>query len=290
MFKNSIWLNVFFSLLITALISLMINALTPSFAWAWGKTGHRVVGKIAEHHLTAQTQIALQPLLQGESLASIANWADEQRSNPDRFWQKESGRWHYINLNTPSEFNPKRYSASAKKAHIKDAYHVIIKSIDVLKNKRTSVEEKRFYLRFLTHVVGDVHQPLHVGHADDHGGNKISVRFFGSETNLHTLWDSKLIDYTQLSYSELSQFINTQDIQTIQQHLDSQPHEWILESFKLAQSIYQVSNDDHRYRYVYQHMPTVKSRLTAAGLRLAGVLNAIFDPTAVPLIEAIPNL
>lgn len=261
-----------------AIISLVLLA-TPTEVFGWGKNGHRIVGKLAENHMTANTLAEVKALLDGDRISEVGTWADEMRSNPSDFWQKVTPKWHYLNINEISDFHPEHYSSEDE---VKDAYTGIRKAMDVLADKNASKQDKQLYLRFLIHLVGDVHQPLHLGRAEDHGGNKIKVKFFWQDTNLHSLWDTQLIEQEKLSFSEFASYIDTQDSKLISQYLNSRPADWIEESFHQAQDIYQVGDKDFSYNYVYKYMPVVKERLLQGGIRLAGLLNEIYDPESVP--------
>jgi len=256
-------------------------------AHAWSQNGHRIVAKIAENHLTQSTQHAILPLLEGEKLAEVSTWPDEMRSNPATFWQKESGKYHYVNISKASDFKPSTYNISADIGKVTDAYALILKATSVLKSPSTSLKDKRFYFKFLVHVVGDIHQPMHVGRSEDRGGNRIKVKFFGKQTNLHSLWDGLLVKNQNLSFSEFTNFIDTNDKTIISKYLNSQPSDWILESFYIAEKLYDIGDADYRYNYVYEQTPVVKQRLTQGGIRLAGLLNAIFDKSAIPLVDAL---
>ena len=134
------------------------------------------------------------------------------------------------------------------------------------------------YVQMVLHKI--LHQPLHVGRSEDRGGNNIDVTFFNEEVNLHWLWDSKLIDSQQLSFREFADFINTDDPAVIRDYMNSRPADWLAESFELRGPIYDVGDGKYSFDYLYQHMPTVKLRLLQAGIRLAGLLNEIFDSNA----------
>jgi hypothetical protein len=262
----------------SVLVGIVISTallLTSNDVSAYGQNGHRIVGQIAAWHLTPTTKAAIEKLLGGDLLPEVTTWADEMRSSPDPKWRKR-GKWHYISLENISDFKPDAYNGK-----VKDIYTAIRKSVDVLRNPASSQEEKEFYLRFLTHLVGDLHMPLHVGKREDKGGNAIDVKFFGRKMNLHSLWDTHLIENQNLSFTEFATFINTNDQNEISTILNSRPRDWVAESFKLRADVYDIKDGDFSYNYVYQHMPTAKSQLKKAGLRLAGVLNAIFDPNSV---------
>lgn len=260
---------------------------------AWGQNGHRIVGQIANEHLTKKTQKALLPLLDGDLLAEVGTWADEMRSDPAEFWQKHSSRWHYINVTEPDKFDPAGYAAPQSKDEVKDIYGAILLCVTALKDKTTPLAERQFYLRFLVHLVGDIHQPMHAGHAEDRGGNLVEVKFFGKPTNLHSLWDTDLLESQNLSFTEYAAFINTQDKQLIKTYLTSSPSDWLKESMVLSKAVYQsaapVGNTapDLSYGYIYQQLPVAQERLVKAGIRLAGLLNSIFDPRAKQGLSAL---
>ena len=83
------------------LFLLLLGAGTSLFANDWGKTGHRIVGEIAERQLTDKVKEKVYDILDGESLASVSTWADEMRSNPDF---DKFGKWHYVNLPLDKEY------------------------------------------------------------------------------------------------------------------------------------------------------------------------------------------
>ena len=111
------------------------------------------------------------------------------------------------------------------------------------------------------------------------------MTFFGKETNLHSVWDTELVESQNLSYTEFVEFIDTQNPQTISKLLASEPKDWVLESFDLARTIYRQEDTELSYSYLYENMPVVKQRLLAGGIRLAGLLNHIFDKSAPVLVS-----
>ena len=265
----------------------LISAIfTSNTALAWGQNGHRIVGEIAQSHLTKKTQIEIAPLLSGETLAQISTWPDEMRSAPSEFWQKKSSRWHYINA-APGKAFSFDHDHTKNKESVSNILEGIEFATQTLTNKNSSVDAKQFSLRFLVHLVGDSHQPFHAGRAEDRGGNRIKVSFFGQETNLHSLWDTKLVENEHLSYTEFAKFIDTNNSELIAQYLDSTPITWVTESHNLAKKLYKSTNYEIGYSYIYNNTPIVKTRLQQAGIRLAGLLNALFDPSAKILETAL---
>lgn len=253
-------------------------------AYAWGQNGHRIVGQIAFNHLTPLAKQKVLALLSGDKLPEVTTWADEMRSNPAEFWQKESGRWHYISVNEASDFKPESY-AYPHFDKPKDLYSAILHTISHLQNDATN--NKEFHLRFLTHLIGDLHMPLHVGRSEDRGGNRIRVKFFGKSVNLHSLWDTELIESQNLSYKDFADFIDTNEQTEISNILQGDVASWVRESHELSKVAYDIGDGEFRYEYQYQNLPIVKDQLLKAGIRLAGVLNLIFDANAKAGLNAI---
>tara|TARA_Y100000768_G_C23919597_1_gene654188 strand:- start:180 stop:938 length:759 start_codon:yes stop_codon:yes gene_type:complete len=247
---------------------IVITVFITSLLFPWGKTGHRITGEVAEAHLTEKAKIEIAKILSDPSLANASTWADEMRPNPD--FQKYS-TWHYANM--PLD---KRYSEhpQSKKGDIVQAIKLCKAK---LKNPNVSKNEKAFHLRFLVHLVGDIHQPLHVGRGEDRGGNDIKVKWFGKDTNLHRVWDSEMINTYMMSYSEFTDLLmrnfNSSSVEMKSEEI------WIDETQKLVIDVYAnaKNGDSLGYDYIYENFDIVKSQLFIAGVRLAQTLNDIFD-------------
>jgi hypothetical protein len=240
-------------------------------AFAWGQTGHRVTGAIAEQYLTPKAQAAIHTLLPMEDLAEASTYADEMRSNPTAFWQNTARPFHYVTI--PAG---KRY-AQIGAPEKGDAISALTMFTAALKDPDASVEQKRLALRFVIHIIGDLHQPLHAGNGKDKGGNDIKVNFFRNDSNLHKVWDSEMLDQRQLSYTEwaaqLSRRISPQDIKAWSV---TDPLIWVAESSKIRDEIY-PQEEKISWDYLYVHMPQVKSRLQMAGIRIAAYLNELYQ-------------
>lgn len=256
---------------------------TPSLAW--GKTGHRVVAAIADTELSGIARAQVQQILgRGESLDEAANWPDEMRAAPGQFWQKTATPWHYVTLNGDV------YEHAPPEG---DALEALARFTKTLKDPGASREDKQLALRFVVHLVGDLHQPLHVGKCCDRGGNEVKVTFFGKPTSLHSVWDSQMVDDEQLSFSELAakleRHISPEDVVS---WWDADPRDWIKESAQIRDTIYpagDVSNSPSSrktdegqpvaalsYDYIFKFQPVMERRLSQGGVRLAAYLNAIF--------------
>lgn len=255
-----------FSLFIFLITFSPINATAPD----WGKTGHRAIGKIAEDYLKGKTKRKLAKLLDGQSLALVSTFGDDIKS--DKRYSKFY-TWHYVNM----PFGVK-YEDSEKNPN-GDLVTGIETCKRIILDKSSSKEDKIFYLKFLVHLIGDLHQPMHVGRAEDKGGNTYQVRWFDDGTNLHSVWDSKMINHYQMTYSELG--INTDKISKEQvKYLQKGTiADWTNETQKLAIKIYGSAEigENLGYAYMYKNFELVRSQLQKGGIRLAKVLNDLFS-------------
>ncbi len=240
-------------------------------AQAWGQTGHRVSGEIAQQYLSEQAKQALQQILPNETLAEASTYADEMRSNPDKFWQEVAGPFHYVTV--PKGKTYKEVGAPEQG----DAFSALQMFTKTIKNPNASLSEKQRALRFAIHIIGDLHQPLHAGDGTDRGGNDVKLTFFWEGSNLHRVWDSGLIDRKQLSYTEWTQFLHPKITQAqAKKWMITDPLIYIAESAEIRDTIY-PKGEKLSWQYLYDHTPTVKLRLQQAGVRIAAYLNELFD-------------
>ena len=245
----------------------------PLQSMAWGTNGHRICGQIADSYLTPKARKAIQAILGNETIAITSNWADFIKSDPA---YNNMYTWHFIDLDKAYTYPELQEYLKADTAT--DAYTKMNFLIAELKKKTLTKDKKLFYLRMLIHIVEDVHQPLHTGHTNDKGGNDIKIQWFGKESNLHSVWDSQLIDFQQLSYTEYTAMINHT---TLAQRIRLQKDpisQWLLESNQLAEKLYAdtKSGDSLGYKYNFKYIDILNQQMLKAGVRLAGVLNQLF--------------
>jgi hypothetical protein len=236
----------------------------------WGKNGHRATGQIAEKHLTKKAKRNIDKILKGQSLAFVSTYADEIKS--DKKFNKYYS-WHYINMDLEQTYE------QAKKNPKGDLVTGINTCIDVLKDKNSSDAEKNFHLKMLVHFVGDLHQPMHIGRKEDKGGNSIQVEWFGRGTNLHRVWDTNMIDDWEMSYLELADNADDLSKRQIEAIEKGTLVDWVNEVHSVTNEVYNSvkKGENLRYRYSYNHFGTVRTQLQKGGIRLAKVLNDIFD-------------
>jgi hypothetical protein len=235
----------------------------------WGKNGHRVTGKIAEKHLTRKAKKSIDKILKGKSLAFVSTYADEIKS--DRKYSKYYP-WHYVNMNLDQTYE------QAEKNPEGDLVTGIDTCIAILKDKNSTDEEQNFHLKMLVHFMGDLHQPMHIGQKEDKGGNSIQVEWFGSGTNLHSVWDSKMIDDWEMSYEELADNADSLSKKQLEAIEKGSIVDWVNEVHIVTKEVYNSVKvgENLRYNYSYDHFETVRAQLQRGGIRLAKVLNEIY--------------
>ena len=264
---------------------------------AWGPKGHRIIAELASGRLLPATQSSVTALLGDEDLAAAATWADEMRSSTDntRFWAEHAAQWHFVNLAPGLDYanSPKHPRGDAIVAL--EAFTAILIDQPLPAGPVTtalldyfagadlhSVDAKRFALKFALHILGDLQQPLHAGYAADRGGNAISVVWRGETTNLHALWDSKLLDYNKIDESahvrRLRSRIQRTPISDISVMERSDPAAWLDESAEMLERIHSHDNEASNLgeAYAAQFVPTVESQLVKGALRTAWYLNNLF--------------
>jgi hypothetical protein len=251
-----------FSLILGGVLAFCIPI--QSFAWGW--LGHQVIATLAEQQLTpaARNQVlrllALEP---GSTLASVSTWADEHR-NPT------TARWHYVNL-------PRGDCVYVAERDCPDGSCVVraIQSqVETLKSDASDAK-KLIALKYLVHFVGDVHQPLHAGYADDRGGNQYQVNVFGKGSNLHAMWDSGML-------MQISADVNTwvgkpSGIRDPMARRVLDPIEMAQESCTVvaSKSFYPPHKVSAAYLTAYE--PVIEQRLKLAGARLGKILNELWQ-------------
>ncbi|NVK51688.1 MAG: S1/P1 nuclease [Flavobacteriaceae bacterium] len=234
----------------------------------WGNTGHRAIGEIANKHLSNRIKRKIKKLLNGQSLAMVSTYADDIKSDSK---YRKYYTWHYINLN-----DDETYQTSTKNPK-GDLVTGIEKCKQVLMSKTASREDKIFYLKMLVHLIGDLHQPLHVGRVSDKGGNTFQVRWFNRGTNMHRVWDSQMIDSFNMTYTELASNTDMLSRAQIREIQKGTIVDWVNETKGLAQMVYGSAKTGEKlgYRYMYDHFKTVRTQLQKGGIRLAKVLTEI---------------
>lgn len=251
------------------LVMAIVAMLLCTSAFAWGPRGHRIVARLAEAQLTPQALAEAQKLLAlrgARHLSDVAVWADDLRDTDPELFQRTK-RLHFVNFHSRDcIYNPPRDCR-----HGECAVAAIEKYSAILANRSNGPAERVEAMAFLVHFVGDIHQPLHAGYRHDVGGNDFQVRWHGRGSSLHRIWDSTMLDSTDLSAARYARKLAAERTPIV---AGGTPAEWAEESCRIDRDdgVYPSSRfiDD---AYVQRELPIAERRLRQAGARLAALLN-----------------
>ncbi|MDX5418071.1 MAG: S1/P1 nuclease [Hymenobacteraceae bacterium] len=237
-------------------------------AYAWGQNGHRAVGLIAEQHLNKKAKKKIMKVLRDNSLAEVSVWMDDIKSDTA---YNHTHDWHWVTIPGGMTYEQTEKNPNG------DIIMKIEELVKALKEDDLSDKQHQEYLKYLVHLVGDLHQPLHVGKEGDMGGNAVKLQWFGQNSNLHRVWDSDMIDGKDISFTELARFVGSPDKTQVKQWQSTSVRDWAYESITYREQVYNIPQDGKLgYRYSYENFSTVEQRILQAGVRLAGLLNQIY--------------
>ena len=247
---------------------LVVLFFAPQMAWGWGMTGHRVIGELAQKKLSKTATNRIDVVLKHASVAMVANWGDFVRSD-DKYKGQEV--WHYKDI-APG-LNREAFNKEAVTKNDGEAIFRVQELIAKLKKEPNNEDN----LKMLIHLMGDMHQPMHMGRPDDKGGNAVRFKWQGREVSLHSLWDEGLIDFQKLSYTEYANHLFK--IRTLKPvaFQSSLVLDWAWGTYQAAQKVYDsVPEAENQYKYNYKYVSLLEERLSLAGDHLACVLNYIY--------------
>lgn len=239
-------------------------------AYAWGQKGHDVTCTIAARYLTKKARKQVQRLLDGRSMVYWGNWLDNASHTPEYAYTKT---WHYKNVDEGVAYDN---APLEPKGDVVVALHKLVHD---LADATASDAQRALALKMLIHLVGDLHQPMHMGHKSDLGGNKWTVCFFGRDTNLHSIWDTDVLEHGhKWSHVEWAEELDRVDKAEMQEICSGSLDDWARETQQLATEIYAATPQDSKlsYDYLAKWTPLAEQQLLRGGLRLAYLLNNIF--------------
>lgn len=267
------------------ILALVISVLTTTMCHAWGSKGHKTVAALSLVYLTESARAGVESLLGGDETKYInaAVWADEIRNS-----RPETKPWHFVDIpRTASGYDAARDCKNGDCVVVKiDEFTRQLADRKLIKAKRVEA------LKFLIHFIGDIHQPLHGAEDDnDRGGNLVFVRIGGVTDNLHSWWDSQLVNKLGASPEDIAENlegdISDDDVKAFSR---GTAKDWAEESHKIARDfIYERSRGKNKREnpillpdsYFDDALPIVRSRIALAAVRLAMVLNKSFQKPAV---------
>jgi S1/P1 Nuclease len=258
-----------FKTLVFALIFFFTTSGLPEYSFGWGRTGHDIVVQIAFHFLKDDVKQNVISYLDGRTPEEASNWMDSIRSNPEYDFMKP---WHYIDLEKGKSFVPSTEE---------NLINRLIITYNKLGHKQTlSHAQIDTGLLILIHLIGDLHQPLHTGYPEDEGGNTVDVKFLGTSTTLHHVWDDDIIDSEKITAADCLQLYNNYTQKQIDSITAINFIVWMNQGRKYLTSVYGFSDFTIDSKYVAKNKLIIKKQLLFAGLRLAFVLEKLFYTSA----------
>ncbi len=256
-----------------------INLILAHPVYPGGDTGHEVIGHIAQRNLTNKALEQVKGILRPESsvneaLARAGIWPDHEGRKIE-----DMKSLHYVNFTAEESY----YIRARNCPHRNCIVEAIRWYRRVMVDEEAPLNLRRIALRFVVHLVGDIHEPLHAGHSEDRGGNEIYVNYGGLRVRLHKLWDAKtkIIEVKEQGSSaeiavRLDEGVTPDERQAWKSGTAA---EWAEESLKLARTYaYKlpetgVITDE----YVRRARTVMSRRLAQGGIRLAWILNEDFQ-------------
>jgi len=245
-------------------VFLFLMCALPSFNYAWGGKGHKIVAIIAKNCLDKQVLDSIQKYLGVMSFEDASVWMDEVRGEQAYDYLKP---WHYVNV-------------EKDKTYVKTKDPEVVNEIEIaistLKEKGVRDKDRiNFALKVIFHLIGDIHQPLHCGYAEDKGGNKIEVQYMGKASNLHKVWDSEIIEDAGITLNDCLKLANTLSANEKKKMQTNHVEVWMNEARELLPEVYNFETKI-KQDYIDKNKPVIEKQLVRAGIRLAMVLNETF--------------
>ena len=250
------------------LLGLTVTATATAFARRWGVEGHHVVARVAQSRLTPRALAEARRLLGGQNLEDVSTWADDIRRG-----RPATAPWHYVDI----ELGDTSYVPARDCPNGACAIAAVNTQLAILADRNRSDSARAEALRWVIHLVGDIHQPLHGSDNHDKGGNAIHVTYRGNPVNLHSLWDTGLprtLGNEDAIVDRIdAELAHRTDLDSL---AASTPVQWAMESHDIAKRmVYGMLPPSHALdsAYVATAQGVIVERLLRAGVRLAAVLN-----------------
>jgi hypothetical protein len=247
------------------LVAVLFFSLT-SFSYGWGKVGHHIIVEVAKSYVSKSVQDSITKYLGDTSWDEASTWMDEQRGNSQYDYMKQ---WHYINIEKGNQYD----------TTIGDGNNVVKQlgiAINNLKNRsKLTKEEINLNIKVLFHLMGDLHQPLHVGYGVDRGGNEVKVTYKEKIFSLHRIWDTDIIESKMSAADDVQGLLSKTSHRKLKKMIRGDIVQWLNQTRDLLDVVYtypDVLGDD----YINKSYPVVENQLLLGGVRLGKILNEVF--------------
>ncbi len=251
------------------LLSIVFLFGTIQKSFAWGATGHALVAEIAFKLLDDSTKKIVKSYLGNMTIEEAANWMDNERSNSYYNFMRP---WHYIDMDKGQQYTP----SSAR--NILSVLHSAIVELRGYKSNDMAKKEIKNRLEIIFHLIGDLHQPLHTGYTIDKGGNTIQVTSPYVSGNLHSVWDSQILDYKNINLDSCMNYYSTMTSGELAEYRKINELKWMYQSRSYLDKVYSFENNYLDKNYIDNNIEVIKRQIVIGGIRLATVLKDIFNP------------
>jgi hypothetical protein len=248
------------------LLCIILTTLTGK-TFAWGKKGHELVAEIAFKFLDDSTKKIVKNFLGNLSIEEAANWMDDERSNTYYNYMRT---WHYLDIDKGQTYTP------STERNIITVLHSAI--VELRQYKMIKKKETKRDLLLIFHLIGDLHQPLHTGYAIDKGGNTVEITSPSVSGNLHSVWDTQIIDAKNITLDSCMQLYGTLPAEEVTELKKINELKWMYQSRSLLDTVYSFQNNFLDQNYIDKNALIIKKQLVIAGIRLAAILNEVFAP------------
>lgn len=242
--------------------AILFSTFSPKISFGWGIAGHHMIAEIAYLMLSEPAKQKLNRYLSGTSIQDASTWMDEQKRNPA--YQYLSDR-HFINIEKGQLF-----SDPVGKNNI---YSQLTEVMAELENIATLPAEKvKYDLQILIHLMGDLHQPLHVAFGEDKGGNTVNTIVGNKKMNLHLTYDIGIIELKDISTGniipQLAKLSSDEKLRIEKGNLG----DWIFETRNLLPFVYGFDNSTLHEDYLTKAQTLIENQILKAGIRLSYLL------------------
>lgn len=264
---------------------LFLFGITARPTCAFGVLGHQVIAALAEDMLTPRAKAEVNALLAASAasggpkdLASISTWADEIR-----MLRPETRPWHYVTI----QIGAAGYDST--RADSSNAIKALKRQLDVLAAPKADRYAREEALKWVVHLVGDLHQPLHAGEDRDKGGNLAKVKVNRRTYNLHEVWDHVILERLRLPLGSLLPMLERRmaaDSGFIPRYARGTVESWADDTHAKARACYLVNGKPMRKgvktqldkAYLDAAALTLLDQMEKGAVRLAFALNRALDP------------
>ncbi len=252
------------------IVSILLLLAIPPAAFGWGSKGHDVVCYIAECHLSQRAKAEVSELLEDRSMVYYSSWADGAKYTKEYSYTRP---WHYLNMERRESV------ATAKRSKDGDLLSALEAMEAILRDESADHEAQSFALKIYIHLVGDMHQPMHLGREVDEGGGSIPIIYFTESTSLHSAWDYHLpMGVREWSYMEWQHQMDRLSEAEEATIVAGSYADWMDATHEITNMVYRDTPVETRifYEYVAKYRPIIEQQLLYGGLRLAWLLNGIY--------------